>query len=91
VLLAAGLAPEQADRRGGRRVDVDPGRVRITICEVEVFAGVPVAFDPAVARDRMHADEIAIGVDLGEGDGSGEAFGCDLTEAYVRENSEYST
>jgi N-acetylglutamate synthase/N-acetylornithine aminotransferase len=25
------------------------------------------------------------------GAGTGEAFGCDLTEAYVRENSEYTT
>jgi len=30
-------------------------------------------------------------LDLGLGSGSGEAFGCDLTEAYVIENSEYST
>jgi glutamate N-acetyltransferase/amino-acid N-acetyltransferase len=91
VLLSAGLDPEQAGRRGGQRVDVDPARVRITICDVEVFAGVPVTFDPAAVRERMHADEIVIGVDLGDGDGIGEAFGCDLTEAYVRENSEYST
>jgi glutamate N-acetyltransferase/amino-acid N-acetyltransferase len=91
LLLSAGLDPAQADRRGGRRVDVDPARVRIRICEVEVFAGVPVDFDPGVVRERMHADEIVIGVDLGAGTGAGEAFGCDLTEAYVRENSEYST
>ena len=31
------------------------------------------------------------GVDLGVGEGTGEAFGCDLTEQYVIENSEYST
>ena len=28
---------------------------------------------------------------LGLGRGTGEAFGCPLTEAYVRENSEYTT
>jgi N-acetylglutamate synthase/N-acetylornithine aminotransferase len=32
-----------------------------------------------------------IRLDLGLGGGRGEAFGCDLTEAYVRENAEYST
>ena len=32
-----------------------------------------------------------IELDLGLGDGIGEAFGCDLTEAYVIENSEYTT
>ena len=32
-----------------------------------------------------------IRLDLGLGDGTGEAFGCDLTEEYVIENSEYTT
>ena len=27
----------------------------------------------------------------GSATGTGEAFGCDLTEEYVRENSEYTT
>ncbi len=39
----------------------------------------------------MDAPECLIRLDLGLGDGSGEAFGCDLTEAYVRENAEYTT
>ena len=39
----------------------------------------------------MDAPEVLIRVDLGMGDGRGEAFGCDLTEEYVRENSEYTT
>jgi N-acetylglutamate synthase/N-acetylornithine aminotransferase len=30
-------------------------------------------------------------VDLGIGGGTGEAFGCDLTEGYVIENAEYTT
>ena len=33
----------------------------------------------------------AAGLDLGLGSGWGEAFGCDLTEEYVIENSEYTT
>ena len=43
------------------------------------------------ARAAMTAPELVIELDLGLGDGSGEAFGCDLTEAYVIENSEYTT
>jgi glutamate N-acetyltransferase/amino-acid N-acetyltransferase len=39
----------------------------------------------------MHAPDVLIRLDLGLGDGRGEAFGCDLTEEYVRENSEYTT
>jgi glutamate N-acetyltransferase/amino-acid N-acetyltransferase len=39
----------------------------------------------------MDASEVLIRLDLGPGEGMGEAFGCDLTETYVRENSEYTT
>ena len=39
----------------------------------------------------MDAPEVLIRLDLGLGDGTGEAFGCDLTEAYVIENAEYTT
>jgi N-acetylglutamate synthase/N-acetylornithine aminotransferase len=39
----------------------------------------------------MAVPELLGRLDLGLGDGSGEAFGCDLTETYVIENSEYTT
>jgi N-acetylglutamate synthase/N-acetylornithine aminotransferase len=39
----------------------------------------------------MRGREVRIHLDLGAGTGVGEAFGCDLTEAYVVENSAYST
>ncbi|MBA2757815.1 MAG: bifunctional ornithine acetyltransferase/N-acetylglutamate synthase, partial [Chloroflexi bacterium] len=54
-------------------------------------AGGPLAFDRAAARAAMGGPELRIELDLGLGDGRGEAFGCDLTEAYVIENSEYTT
>ena len=94
VLEAAGLEPAVAAERGGRAATVDPGRLRIAIAGQLVFDGTvggPVEFDRTAARERMHADEVLVRIDLGLGDGSGEAFGCDLTEAYVRENSEYTT
>ena len=46
---------------------------------------------PTVVSAALDAPEVLVRVDLGLGDGSGEAFGCDLTEAYVVENSAYST
>ena len=58
---------------------------------VPVFAGIPVDYDEPALSARMRDGEVLIRVDLGVGDGSGEAFGCDLTEQYVIENSEYST
>ncbi len=39
----------------------------------------------------MRAEEVEVLVDLQEGQGEGEAFGCDLTEGYVRINALYTT
>jgi glutamate N-acetyltransferase/amino-acid N-acetyltransferase len=94
VLEAAGLAPEEAAARGGLLVPVDPARVAIRIAGHVVFdgaAGGPVPADRATIRSAMAGPEVVIELDVGSGPGSGEAFGCDLTEAYVIENSEYTT
>jgi glutamate N-acetyltransferase/amino-acid N-acetyltransferase len=94
VLAASGVSPEQAFLRGGTPASLDPDRLRIAIAGHLVFdgtAGGPQPFDRAAARAAMDAPEIVIRLDLGLGEGSGEAFGCDLTEAYVRENAEYTT
>ena len=94
VLSAVGLPPGAARERGGTAVSVDPDRLRIGIGGHLVFdgeAGGPISFDRAAARAAMDAPELLIRLDLGLGTGTGEAFGCDLTEEYVRENSEYTT
>jgi glutamate N-acetyltransferase/amino-acid acetyltransferase len=94
VLEAGGLPAAEATARAGSPVVLDPDRLRIAIAGHLVFdgaAGGPVAFDRAAARAEMDAPELLIRLDLGLGDGSGEAFGCDLTEQYVIENSEYTT
>jgi glutamate N-acetyltransferase/amino-acid N-acetyltransferase len=94
VLEAAGLAPDEAAARAGGPATIDASRLRISIAGHLVFDGAtggPVAFDRAAARAAMDAPEVVIALDLGLGTGSGEAFGCDLTEAYVIENSEYTT
>jgi glutamate N-acetyltransferase / amino-acid N-acetyltransferase len=94
VLEAAGLAPDEARRRDHAPVPVDPARLRIAIAGHLVYdgaAGGPVAFDAEAAREAMRVPDVLIRLDLGTGDGTGEGFGCDLTETYVRENSEYST
>jgi glutamate N-acetyltransferase/amino-acid N-acetyltransferase len=94
VLEAAGLDPATASSRAGQPAVLDPGRLRISIAGHRVFDGTqggPLDFDRAAARAAMDADELVIELDLGLGDGTGEAFGCDLTEAYVIENSEYTT
>jgi glutamate N-acetyltransferase / amino-acid N-acetyltransferase len=94
VLEAGGLSAAEATARGGSPVLLDPDRLRIAIAGHLVFdgpAGGPVVFDRTAARAEMEAPELLIRLDLGLGEGTGEGFGCDLTEAYVIENSEYTT
>jgi glutamate N-acetyltransferase/amino-acid N-acetyltransferase len=75
----------------GAPVKLNEVSLSVAIAGVEVFDGQPLPFDkPALAR-AMDAPELLIRVHLGLGDGTGEAFGCDLTEQYVVENSAYST
>jgi glutamate N-acetyltransferase/amino-acid N-acetyltransferase len=91
VLEAAGLDGISARARANQPVEIDVDRLRIDIEGVPVFGGVPMPFDEAALRARMAGSEVQIRIDLGVADGRGEAFGCDLTEQYVIENSEYST
>ena len=94
VLEASGMAQESAAERAGQPALLDPDRLRISIAGYPVFDGAlggPLQFDRAAARAAMDAQELVIELDLVLGDGTGEAFGCDLTEAYVIENSEYTT
>jgi glutamate N-acetyltransferase/amino-acid N-acetyltransferase len=91
TLEAAGLDADAARERASQPVELDPEQLRIDIEGVPVFAGRPLAFDAAALSARMRGGEVVIRVDLGVGDGHGEAFGCDLTQEYVIENSEYST
>jgi len=71
---------------------VDPGRLHLRIGEVTlVIGGEPVAFEVAAARAALAEEEVKISVDLGLGDGMATAWGCDLSEEYVRFNAEYTT
>lgn len=94
VLEAAGMTPDAAAARAGRPAAVDPARLRIAIAGHVAYdgpAGGPVPLDKTAARRSMAGEEVLIRLDLGLGPGTGEAFGCPLTEDYVRENSEYTT
>jgi glutamate N-acetyltransferase/amino-acid N-acetyltransferase len=94
VLEAAGLAEDAAAERAGRAATLDPDRLQIRIAGHLVFDGAgggPLDFDRDAARAAMDGPELLIELDLGLGDGTGEAFGCDLTQEYVIENSEYTT
>jgi glutamate N-acetyltransferase/amino-acid N-acetyltransferase len=94
VLEAGGMPAEEARRLAGTPAAVDPEKVRIAIAGELVYDGPnggAAAFEKDAVRELMGGPETVIRVDLGVADGTGEGFGCDLTEQYVVENSEYST
>lgn len=71
--------------------DIDPDRVAIR------FGDLPLYPEPTTdelltrASDYMRGDEVVITVDLGIADGAFTAYGCDLTDGYVRINADYTT
>jgi glutamate N-acetyltransferase/amino-acid N-acetyltransferase len=76
---------------GRSGVAFDPARMGICIGEVPVFDGAPLAFDEALASAALREPTVVLALDLAGGQGSGTAWGCDLTAEYVAINSEYTT
>jgi glutamate N-acetyltransferase/amino-acid N-acetyltransferase len=76
--------------RSGAAVDLD--RVRVAIGEALMYAdGRPLPIDPAVTRRALAGPEVVIHAHLGVGPAEATAWGCDLTEEYVKINAEYTT
>ena len=72
--------------------EFDPARVDLAVGGVElVRAGAPLPFDQAAAAEAMRQSEVQIAIDLHQGSFQATAWGCELTEAYVVENSAYTT
>jgi glutamate N-acetyltransferase/amino-acid N-acetyltransferase len=77
---------------GNSGARVDPVRAALWIGSVQIARdGMATGASPDDARAQMHGDEVTMRVDLGLGSGTARAWGCDLTEDYVVENSAYST
>jgi glutamate N-acetyltransferase/amino-acid N-acetyltransferase len=77
---------------GNSSARVDATRAALWIGSVQVASnGVGTGASMDDARGQMQGAEVTLRVDLGLGSGSARAWGCDLTEAYVVENSAYST
>ena len=67
-------------------------RLALSIQEVEVYRdGAPLPFDEDALRQALAHSEVRIRVELGAGEATATAWGCDLTPEYVRINSEYTT
>ena len=72
--------------------DLAIDRLDLSIAGLTVFtrgAGQPV--DLAAVRSAFEQPEIMIHAELGLGEGAAEAWGCDLSEEYVRINADYTT
>lgn len=81
VMMALGKSGAQFDTR----------KVRISLQGIALYAGRVLDFDRDAASQAMKAEEVIVDVELGEGTGQGSAWGCDLTEEYVKINALYTT
>ena len=82
VLMAVG--------RSGARVDVS--KTSVSIGEHQAFAkGAPTDLPYETISKSMDRPEVTIRVDLGLGEHTATAWGCDLTAEYVRINGDYTT
>jgi len=80
---------------GRAGVRFDPDAVSLTIGEGE--AETPLVRDGVIVSDlvrakaAMHGRRVVFTLDIGGGEGSAAAWGCDLTERYVEINGKYTT
>ena len=86
VLCAIGYSGADVDIQ---KVDVSFASSKGTIDVCKNGAGID--FSEDVAKTILIEDEIDIIVNLKDGDGSAESFGCDLTYEYVKINGDYRT
>lgn len=75
-------------------VSFDPYKVDIKIASLKgtepmLKAGLPIAFSEERAKQILEEKEIVIIVEMGEGDTSVTAWGCDLSYDYVKINGDY--
>lgn len=72
--------------------DVDQNLADVSVGEVALMrGGLILPFDHKAASAALAGPEVLIAVDLHLGEGDAAAWGCDLTEQYVKINAEYTT
>ena len=77
---------------GRSGVSFDPDAIALWIGPHQLMeAGQPLAFDRPAASDVLRQERVPIRLSLGDGCGSGQAWGCDLSDQYVRINADYTT
>ncbi|MDD3725641.1 MAG: bifunctional glutamate N-acetyltransferase/amino-acid acetyltransferase ArgJ [Candidatus Ratteibacteria bacterium] len=68
---------------------IDVKNTEVSLCGVKVYNGNPVVYDEKKLRNIMEREKkITVEIDIKKGSFSAVAWGCDLTEDYVRINKE---
>lgn len=76
---------------GRADVELDEAKVRIAAQGFELYRGEPQPFDAKEVSAALRSQDVLLEADLGVGAARGEAWGCDLSEGYVRINADYTT
>jgi glutamate N-acetyltransferase/amino-acid N-acetyltransferase len=77
---------------GASSAEVAPDRIDLWIDGVQlVAAGAGIDGAEEDAREALGAPEVSVRIGLGQGEGSAIVYASDLSQEYVRINSEYST
>ncbi|MFC5712530.1 bifunctional glutamate N-acetyltransferase/amino-acid acetyltransferase ArgJ [Thalassorhabdus alkalitolerans] len=77
---------------GSTDAKIDPDNIDISIGSIPTLKNSqPVWFSEEQATEYLKNEEVTIHVDLNVGEGTGKAWGCDLTYDYVRINAGYRT
>ena len=76
---------------GASGCELNQATYDIFIGDVQVMKqGLAAAYDQQAARQAMAGDEVTVAIDLHVGAGKATAWGCDLTHAYIDENTLYT-
>jgi glutamate N-acetyltransferase/amino-acid N-acetyltransferase len=70
--------------------EIDAARICASVAGTRVLeGGMKRTFDEAAVRAALGGEVVDVEVELGLGEGSARAWGCDLTHGYVDENAAY--
>ncbi len=77
---------------GKTQIPLDESRIRVFVNDIQIVdGGKAIPFNVHSVVASLGAPEVRLRVGLDVGNGTGEAWGCDLTEEYVVFNSAYTT
>ncbi|MDA1279440.1 MAG: bifunctional glutamate N-acetyltransferase/amino-acid acetyltransferase ArgJ [Chloroflexi bacterium] len=77
---------------GKSQIPLDESKIDVYVNDIQiVFEGKAIAYNVQSVVSALGSAEVRLRVALNVGDGTGRAWGCDLTEEYVVFNSAYTT